>query len=75
LIKLRQRYPAARMVMATMLDERALMAKAFENGCNVFLVKPHGIMELFRRIQQHGTEDEEMNRMIIDQYGPRPYRG
>jgi CheY-like chemotaxis protein len=75
LIKLRQRYPAARMVMATMLDERALMAKAFENGCNVFLVKPHGFMELFRRIQQHGTEDEEMNRMIIDQYGPRPYRG
>jgi CheY-like chemotaxis protein len=75
LIKLRQRYPAARMVMATMLDERALMTKAFENGCNVFLVKPHGFMELFRRIQQSGTEGEEMNGMIIDQYGPRPYRG
>jgi CheY-like chemotaxis protein len=75
LIKLRQRYPEARMVMATMLDERALMSKAFENGCNVFLVKPHGFMELFRRIQQSGTEDQDLNRMIIDQYGPRPYRG
>jgi CheY-like chemotaxis protein len=75
LIKLHQSHPEARMVMATMLDERALMAKAFENGCNVFLVKPHGFMELFRRIQQFGPDDEELNRMIIDQYGLRPYRG
>ncbi len=75
LIKLRARYPEARIVMATMLDERALMARAFENGCNVFLVKPHGFMELFRRIQQHGTEDPELDKMIIDQYGLRPYRG
>lgn len=75
LIKMRQRYPKARMVMATMLDERALMTRAFEAGCNVFMVKPHGFMELFRRIVQSGTESEELNRMIIDQYGPRPYRG
>ncbi len=75
LIKLRQKYPEARMIMATMLDERALMAKAFENGCNVFLVKPFGFMELFRRLQKSGPDDEELNRMIIDQYGPRPYRG
>jgi CheY-like chemotaxis protein len=75
LIKMRERYPQARMVMATMLDERALMAQAFENGCNVFLVKPHGFMELFRRIMQSGIESDDLNRMIIDQYGPRPYRG
>ncbi len=75
LIKLRQKYPEARMIMATMLDERALMTKAFENGCNVFLVKPFGFMELFRRLQKYGPDDEELNRMIIDQYGPRPYRG
>lgn len=76
LSQLHQRYPAARLVMATMLDERSLMAKAFDNGCDVFLVKPHGFMELFRRIQMpaEGGEDP-LKRLIIDQYGPRPYRG
>jgi CheY-like chemotaxis protein len=77
LCQLRPKYPAARMVMATMLDERSLMAKAFENGCDVFLVKPHGFMELFRRLQMPslpGNEDN-LKRLIIDQYGPRPYRG
>lgn len=73
---LHQRYPNARMVMATMLDERSLMTKAFDNGCDVFLVKPHGFMELFRRLQVLNlTGDDQLNRLIIDQYGPRPYRG
>jgi CheY-like chemotaxis protein len=76
LIKLRPRFPDARMVMATMLDERPLMAKAFENGCDVFLVKPHGFMELFRRLQAPDVPGEDkLQRLIIDQYGPRPYRG
>jgi CheY-like chemotaxis protein len=76
LTKLRPIYPAARIVMATMLDERSLMAKAFENGCDVFLVKPHGFMELFRRLQMAVTSGEDdLKRLIIDQYGPRPYRG
>jgi hypothetical protein len=61
--------------MATMLDERSLMEQAFANGCNVFLVKPHGFMELFRRLQEIGPDPEQLNRMIIDQYGPRPFRG
>jgi CheY-like chemotaxis protein len=75
LIKLRPIYPSARMIMATMLDERSLMAKAFENGCDVFLVKPHGFMELFRRLQAAVTTgQDELQRLIIDQYGPRPYR-
>lgn len=76
LSQLRPQYPDAKLVMATMLDERALMAKAFENGCDVFLVKPHGFMELFRRLQlpcPPGTD--HLQRLIIDQYGPRPYRG
>lgn len=73
---LRKRYPKARMVMATMLDERSLMTQAFENGCDVFLVKPHGFMELFRRLQVLNlTGDDQLTRLIIDQYGPRPYRG
>jgi CheY-like chemotaxis protein len=75
LVNLRQRYPKARMVMATMLDERALMEQAFENGCDVFLVKPHGFMELFRRLQMAQAGNDTLQKMIIDQYGPRPYRG
>jgi DNA-binding response OmpR family regulator len=68
LIKLRPRFPDARMVMATMLDERPLMAKAFENGCDVFLVKPHGFMELFRRLQAPDVPGEDkLRRLIIDQ--------
>ena len=73
---LHEKHPNACVVMATMLDERALMAKAFENGCDVFLVKPHGFMELFRRIQVMKTTGENtLKCMVIDQYGPRPYRG
>jgi DNA-binding response OmpR family regulator len=83
MIALRKRYARARIVMATMLDERAVMSRAFENGCDVFLVKPHGFMELFRRVQtlcpdrpadSAGSADC-LQRLIIDQYGPRPYRG
>ncbi|MBN1202872.1 MAG: response regulator [Anaerolineae bacterium] len=75
LVEFRKRYPNARMVMATMLDERAVMDKAFENGCNVFLVKPHGFMELFQRLQKSAEPGkDDLNQMIIDQYGPRPYR-
>jgi DNA-binding response OmpR family regulator len=74
LAKLRPRYPQARMIMATMLDERDLMTRAFESGCDVFLVKPHGFMELFRRLQTEGDQEESSERLIIDQYGPRPYR-
>lgn len=75
LVQLRKRFPNAHIVMATMLDERELMTKAFENGCDVFLVKPHGFMELFRRVQLPGCGEDDLKRLIIDQYGPRPYRG
>lgn len=77
MVELHTKFPAAIMVMATMHDERALMDKAFENGCDVFLVKPHGFMELFRRIKtaQATSDVDILKRMIIDQYGPRPYRG
>lgn len=75
LIKLRALYPQAHIVMATMLDERTLMTRAFENGCDVFLVKPHGFMELFRRLQTPAAGEDKLRRLIIDQYGPRPYRG
>ena len=65
----------ALLVMATMHDDRALMTRAFAAGCDVFLVKPHGFMELFRRLQESGVNMEKLRRLVIDQYGPRPYRG
>lgn len=75
MVELHRRFPNARVVMATMLDERSLMDQAFANGCDVFLVKPHGFMELFRRIQVAQTTGEDtLKSVIIDQYGPRPYR-
>ncbi|MBN2306205.1 MAG: response regulator [Anaerolineae bacterium] len=73
--RLRERYPKACIVMATMLDERALMAKAFEHGCDVFMVKPHGFMELFQRLQSDQLDSLMTEPQVIDQYGLRPYRG
>ena len=72
---LRAENPDAVLIMATMHDDRPLMARAFEAGCDVFLVKPHGFMELFRRIKDWDLNVSGLRRLIIDQYGPRPYRG
>jgi CheY-like chemotaxis protein len=73
-IELRERYPAALIVIATMYDERSLMDRAFQKGCNVFLVKPHGFMELFKRLTTTSIEDLRAQRyLVIDQYGPRTY--
>ena len=71
---LRAENPDAVLVMATMHDERALMIRAFEAGCDVFLVKPHGFMELFRRIKDWDLNMSSLRRLIIDQYGARPFR-
>ncbi|MBN1678984.1 MAG: response regulator [Anaerolineae bacterium] len=75
LAQLHKQFPDARLVMATMLDDRQLIGKAFENGCDVFLVKPHGFMELFQRLQLSDKDKNKLTGLIIDQYGPRPYRG
>jgi DNA-binding NarL/FixJ family response regulator len=72
---IRQRFPDTYLVIATMYDERSMMEEAFAKGCNVFLVKPHGFMELFQRLI---STDVEVLRAapstIIDQYGPRLYK-
>jgi DNA-binding response OmpR family regulator len=73
--KLREENPEATLIMATMHDDRSMMADAFRAGCDVFLVKPHGFMELFRRLKQADSDATLLRRIIIDQYGPRPYRG
>jgi len=70
--ELRRKYPDAYLVVATMYDQRSLVEQVFTIGGNVYLVKPHGFMELFKRLT---TSDMETLRnegnLIIDQYGPR----
>ncbi|MBZ0306573.1 MAG: response regulator [Anaerolineae bacterium] len=71
----RQKYPTTKLIMATMLDDREVIHKAFDNGCDVFLVKPHGFMELFKRLQRLSTDANALNRLIIDIYGTRDFKG
>ncbi len=71
---LRQRYPQAYLIVATMHDERSLMESVFLKGGNVFLVKPHGFMELYKRLTTISLEELRQNgAVVIDQYGPRPF--
>lgn len=73
--RLRQQFPQACIVVATMHDERSLMESAFLKGCDVFLVKPHGFMDLFKRLTTEGSNGLHQNRpLVIDQYGPRPFQ-
>lgn len=73
--RLRQQFPDACIVVATMHDERSLMQSAFNKGCDVFLVKPHGFMDLFKRLTTEGSEGLHRTRpLIIDQYGSRPFQ-
>jgi DNA-binding response OmpR family regulator len=73
--QLRAENPEALLVMATMHDDRTLIDRAFEAGIDVFLVKPHGFMELYRRLQEVDSNTSLLRSLVIDQYGPRPYRG
>jgi DNA-binding NarL/FixJ family response regulator len=72
--KLRALNPEALLVMATVHDDRPLIDRAFASGVDIFLVKPHGFMELYRRLQEADKNIARLRRLIIDQYGPRPYR-
>jgi len=71
---LRAENPEALLVMATMHDDRTLIEQAFATGIDVFLVKPHGFMELYRRLQEVDSNTNLLRSLIIDQYGPRPFR-
>lgn len=73
--RLRTKFPDACIIVATMHDERSLIDSSFSKGCNVFMVKPHGFMELFKRLTAVGVEGLiEAGPMVFDQYGPRTYR-
>ncbi|HRE49234.1 MAG TPA: response regulator [Aggregatilineales bacterium] len=73
--QMRDENPEAILIMATMHDDRTLIDRAFGVGIDVFLVKPHGFMELFKRLQAVDNDVTLLRQMVIDQYGPRPYRG
>lgn len=73
--EIRQKFPDACIVVATVHDDRLLMESVHNKGGNVFLVKPHGFMELFKRLTMHGAEKMRDNDfLVIDQYGPRNLR-
>lgn len=74
-LRIRERHPDAFIIIATMHDAPSLMTKAFEAGVNVFLVKPHGFMELYRRLVGHSLADlATQGPTLIDQHGPRPFQ-
>ena len=75
---IRQTLPDVKVMMATMHDERSMMREAFDCGCTGFMVKPHGFMELFKRIQNvkdDPTVLDNLDKLIFDQHGPREWRG
>lgn len=74
-LHLRNAFPTACLIVATMYDERLLMESAFLKGCNVFMVKPHGFVELFKRLTIAGHEALiAASPMVIDQHGPRSFQ-
>lgn len=78
LSKLRPQFPEAKIMMATMFDERSMIREAFKEGADAFLVKPHGFMELFQLVNNCMQEQigfDCLENQIFDQYGRRQWRG
>ena len=71
---IRERFDLAYVVVASMHDERSLMEKVFDRGGNCYLVKPHGFMELYKRLTTLSIAELcNADHTVIDQYGPRTY--
>lgn len=64
-----------KLVMATMHDNPTIIHRAFEEGCDAFLVKPHGFMELYKRLLLLPDDPNAIHRIVIDKYGIRPFKG
>ena len=72
--QLREIAPNAKIVMATMYDQRSMIREAFETGCNAFLVKPHGFMEIYKLVSSALAKEGNLDcldNLIFDQYGRR----
>jgi DNA-binding response OmpR family regulator len=75
--EIRGQIPHAKIMMATMHDERSMIREAFREGCNGFMVKPHGFMELFKRIQNVSNDCrvlDELDQLIFDRHGVRNFK-
>ena len=73
-LNVREKFPDCVLIIATMHDERALMQSAYEKGCDVFLVKPHGFMLLFKLLTEESVETIRAKPpLLIDQYGLREF--
>lgn len=71
---LRQRDENTCIVVATMHDERAIIQSAFSRGCDIFVVKPYGSIELYKRLIAIGENDlRQGTPILIDQYGIRTF--
>ena len=74
-MRLRERFPEALIIVATMHDQISWIRSAFDAGANIYLIKPHGFMELFSRLaSSSATELCEQGHLVVDQYGPRPFQ-
>lgn len=72
---IRTTHPDAYIVVASMHDQRSLIKSAYDCGGNCYMVKPHGFMELFKRLTTSSIADlYNAEHMIIDQYGPRVFQ-
>ncbi len=73
--ELRKKFASAYLVVASMYDERSTMEKAFAAGCNVYLVKPHGFMDMYQRLMRSELVDLiKEPPTVVDQYGPRIFK-
>lgn len=74
IVRLRLQHPQVCLIVATMHDDRSVMNSAFSKGCDIFLVKPHGFIDLLKRLSATPIEQLRPDHpLIIDQYGVRQY--
>ncbi len=72
--KLRRMFPRMYIVVATMHDEASLMDSVFQKGGNCFIVKPHGFMDLYKRLTSAGiAQMRNEGPLIYDRHGLRQY--
>lgn len=73
--KLRRMFPKTYIIVATMHDEASLMDSVFQKGGNVYLVKPHGFMDLYKRLTTIGVSQMRQEApLIFDRHGQRQYQ-
>lgn len=72
---LRMISPKMTLIMFTVNDEPALIESAFIAGANIYIVKPYGLMELYRALKDPNSKILECaDCQVIDMHGVRLYR-